>query len=255
MAVVSEADVTEEWQYEPRPEVIRLEDVPLLRPPQSQEPIRYLPDFGPDWVCSCTVQKLADGRTARVLTEEPRLEPRQAWIVVQVPACDLGPLIGGVAHATGGGAAAGAVDGLLPIPSSPLDLVLSGDEVWPLWSDSPTSVPQSSHRMIGCELAVRLTHRDAVLVRTGRSFGLVFPPDCPPRLIAETFVVAGFLPPTDLLLDAFGQSSEPVWLAHFFGLARMAAAQKIAMEATSSYYHRRFGITPQQRLAELQAGR
>jgi len=255
MAVVSEADVTEEWQYEPRPEVIRLEDVPLLRSPQSQEPIRYLPDFGPDWVCSCTVQKLADGRTARVLTEEPRLEPRQAWIVVQVPACDLGPLIGGVVRATGGGAAAGAVDGLLPAPSSPLDLVLSGDEVWPLWSDSPTSVPQSSHRMIGCELAVRLAHRDAVLIRVGRSFGLVFPPDCSSQAMLETFVVAGFLPPVDFGLDPWEQSQEAVWLAHFRAQAQSAAAQKLAMEMASRRYRDMFGVAPQQRLAELQAGR
>jgi len=37
MAVVSEADVTEEWQYEPRPEVIRLEGGPFWSREEAEQ--------------------------------------------------------------------------------------------------------------------------------------------------------------------------------------------------------------------------
>ena len=241
VGLVHENHVTEEWQYKPRPEVIRLEDVPFLLAPQAQEPIRCLPDFGPDWRCSCSVQELPGGRLARVLTQEPRLAERQAWIVVQVP----------LVHEPEPGSVVRTEDRLLPTPSSPVSM--PGDEVWPLWSVPPGE--SFDHTIDFLELAVRLTHRDVVLVRVGRSFGLVFPPGCSSQAMLETFVVAGFLPPVDLGLDPWEQSQEAVWLAHFRALAQLAAAQKLAMEVTSRQYRDMFGIVPQQRLAELQAGR
>lgn len=240
VGIVSGADVTEEWQYEPRPEVIRLADVPFLRVPQTQEPIKYLPDFGPDLVCACKVQQLPDGRHARVLVDEPRIHQHQAWIVVRIR------------HRTGSGQVRvvdGSVDGLLPTtPGAPHQIRLDNSEVWPLWSCADPPHQYEDLVIYPRELAVRLAHRNVVVVRVGRSTGLMFPPECPPRVMAETFVAAGFLPPVDLGPDLDGQSPEPVLLAHYKALSRDRGHRDRALEATARCYTHLFGVSPEQRL-------